>query len=351
MKKPFDLLAEFGKFGHARKISLRDPATFSAFVRHVGDEVQRALDDSTLLYGQRTEAMFEALLVSLGGFDLLKSEDSGRLFPASRYISPDFRVVLGDGAHWLIEVKNVYEQEPSQQRRRLFAETHFRKLAAYAQKTGAELKIAVFWARWSIWTLVSPDRLIGPDGGIDLDMQTAIRVNEFSRLGDRMFGTRPPLRLRVAMDPARTSSVDTDGMVRATIGDAKVFCGDEELTEPAEREIAWVFMQYGEWQEHDPEPILDGNRLLAIDFRWEPRDPTGQGFEIVGTLSRMFARYYAQHTVDGGAVVQLRAPLRPDWFAPLVNMKIRSGALPLWRIELQPNFDIPQEVAANGISG
>ena len=115
----------------------------------------------------------------------------------------------------------------------------------------------------------------------------------------------------------------------------------KQLTEPAEWGIAWVFMQYGEWQEHDPEPILDGNRLLAVDFRWEPREPTGQGFEIVGTLSRMFARYYAQHTVDGDAVVQLRAPFRPDWFAPLVDMKIRRGALPLWRFELQPNFDIP----------
>ena len=90
MKKPFDLLAEFGNFGHARKISLRDPATFSAFVRHVGYEVQRALDDPILLYGQRTEAMFEALLVSLGGFELLKPEDSGRLFPAG-VVLPGFR--------------------------------------------------------------------------------------------------------------------------------------------------------------------------------------------------------------------------------------------------------------------
>ena len=53
----------------------------------------------------------------------------------------------------------------------------------------------------------------------------------------------------------------------------------------------------------------------------------------------MFAGYYAEHTVDGGAVVQLRAPFRPDWFAPLVRMKRRGGNLPLWQFVQQPNFD------------
>ena len=124
MGKPFDLLAEFGKFGLERRMSLRDPATISAFIGHVGDRVEGALGDSPLLYGQRTEAMFEAFLVSLGEFELLKGEDSGRLFPDVRYRVPDFRVVLKDGSHWLIEVKNVYEPDPLQQRRRVFSASH-----------------------------------------------------------------------------------------------------------------------------------------------------------------------------------------------------------------------------------
>ena len=63
-------------------------------------------------------------------------------------------------------------------------------------------------------------------------------MNELSRLGDRMIGTRSPLRLRLAVDPKRTSSVDADGKVLATIGDVRVFCGDKEMMEPLEREIA-----------------------------------------------------------------------------------------------------------------
>ena len=339
MAKPFDLLAEFGKFGLEQRLSLRDAATIPAFIGDVGDKVKGALRDSPLLHGQRTEAMFEALLVSLGEFELLKGEDGGRLFPDDRYRVPDFRTVLKDGSHWLIEVKNVYEREPLEQRRHLFTGPYLERLTAYADATGAELKIAVYWARWSIWTLVSPNRLMGPDGGLDLDMMTAMRVNELSRLGDRTIGTRSPLRLRLTMDEARTNPVDADGEVTFTVGGIQIFCADQEIVEPVEQEIVWVFMQYSRWRSDEPEAILDGDRLLAIEYRWEPEELTNQGFEIVGSLSGMFAAYYAEHTVDSGEVVQIRAPLRPNWFEPLVSLQTTRRNLPLWTFAQRPNFE------------
>ena len=297
MDKPFDLISELGFFSRKRKISLRDPATISEFFLNARNKAKQAVEDDALLHGQRTEAMFEALLVSLGQFRLLKAEDSGRLFPEELYIAPDFRVVLSDGAHWLVEVKNVYCRDPLWQRRRLCSHSYLSKLASYAEATGADLKIAIFWARWSIWTLVSPDRLASPAGDLDIDLQTALLVNELSSLGDRTIGTRAPLRLRVVMDPQLTSAVDADGNVLATIDRVELFCGDERVTEPVEQEAAWVFIQYGDWQEDGhPEAILDGARLTAIDFRWDPVEKTGQGFEFVGTLSQMFARYYIYST-------------------------------------------------------
>jgi hypothetical protein len=62
-----------------------------------------------------------------------------------------------------------------------------------------------------------------------------------------------------------------------------------------------------------------------------------QGFDSVGSLSRIFARYYALHTMKEGEVVQLRASARPGWFGPLVEND-ECGALPLWRLSLQPNY-------------
>ena len=292
--------------------------------------------------------MFEALLLSLGQFELLKGEDTGRLFPDARYTAPDFRVVLEGGEHWLIEVKNVYERKPFGQRRKVFSGVALGRLAAYAKATGAELKVAVFWARWSIWTLVSPERLMGADGGLTLDMSTAIRVNELSRLGDRTVGTQTPLRVRLTMDQERTSPVKDDGTVICTIGETQMYCRDRELTEPNDQEIAWVFMRYGQWKNEGAEAVLDGDRLKAIEYRWAPIEPSGQGFDMVGSLSGMFARYYAEQTVDQGEVVQLGAPLQPDWLKRLVNRKPGDKDLPLWQFVTEPNYKELQVAVTDG---
>ncbi|HEX8443482.1 MAG TPA: hypothetical protein VF631_07530 [Allosphingosinicella sp.] len=58
----------------------------------------------------------------------------------------------------------------------------------------------------------------------------------------------------------------------------------------------------------------------------------------------MFARYFAVHTVADEALVQLRAPLRPGWFAPLIRPEHVSDALPLWRFTLKPSY--PEAVEA-----
>lgn len=340
MPKPFNLLGELGKFGADRRISLRDPTAKAAFGAHVGEAVDKALADPALLHGQRAEAMFEALLVSLGEYRLLKAEDGGRIFPADEFRVPDFRVVLKDGAHWLVEVKNVYvyEPDPMGQRRKLMTREYRKALEAFAAATGAELKLAVFWARWEFWTLVSPSRLVQDDGDLTLDMFTAMKVNEFGRLGDRSIGTRPPLRLRLTTDPERTSPIGPDGTVRMTIAGAQLFCGDSEITDETEQEIAWIFMQHGEW-EGSNEAIIEDGRLHAIEFRWEPREHQNVGFEFIGSLSRMFARYFAEHTLEDSAVVQLRAPMRPNWFAPIISTDHKSQALPLWVFVLQPNYE------------
>lgn len=339
VSKAFDLLGEFGKFGAERKISLRDPSARAAFGAHVGEAVDKALADPVLLQGQRVEAMFEALLVSLGEYHLLKAEDGGRIFPPEEFRVPDFRVVLMDGAHWLIEVKNVYEVDPFGQRRKLMTREYRKALEAFAAATSAELKLAVFWARWALWTLVSPARLVEDGGDLTLDMFTAMKVNELGRLGDRSIGTRPPLRLRLTADPEHTSPIGPDGMVHITIGDVRVFCAEKEITDRTEQEIAWIFMQHGEWEEIEPEAIVQGDRLHAIEFRWEPRERSNQGFEFIGSLSRMFARYFADHTLENNAVIQLRAPMRPNWFVPLIRADHESHTLPLWRFVLQPNYE------------
>ena len=339
MSKPFDLFAEFAKFGAEQEMDLGDPEAKAAFVEHTGEMVDRALANPALLHGQRTEAMFGALLVSLGEIEMLKPEDAGSFFSKIEMVAPDFRVVLKDGRQWLIEVKNVYIREPGQQERELMNADYRAKLEAYANATGGELKLAVFWARWGVWTLVTPERLVDESGVLTLNMLDAMKVNELSELGDRSIGTGPPRKLQLTADPNKARSLADDGSVQFTIGGVRMFSDETEITDPGEQQIAWVLMMHGQWEETEPQAILDGDTLEAIEFAWEPSQRENQDFEFVGTLSRMFARYYAEMTVRDDEVIQLQAPPKLEWFAPLVSSDYMGEQLPLWRVIQRPNYE------------
>jgi hypothetical protein len=343
-KLPIDLLAIFARFGREQKLSLRDPKSTAAFVGLVEESVTAALSHDTLLHGQRTQNMFEALIVSLGQYKLLKTEDTGIVHPEGKYTAPDFRVILKDDAQWLIEVKNVYDQDPSRQRFRVTG-PYLAQLRSYAAAMNCPLKFALYWALWGQWTLVDANDLIPADGKLTIDMFKAVRVNEFARLGDITIGTTPPLRFRRVVDKSKPRTISPSGEVALTFAGAALFCGDTEITDTLEQNIAWIFMRFGDWVCSKPQAILSGNQVDAIDLIWTPRELANEheNFEMIGSLSSMFSRHYALHTLGEEGVVQTEADQIPDWFAPLIADDHKSIALPLWRFVLQPNRSLPKE--------
>jgi hypothetical protein len=246
-------------------------------------------------------------------------------------------VVLRDGSNWLVEVKNAYETSPSI-RRRLMGRAYRDELEAYAKATGGELKLAIYWAKWAIWTLVTPAKLVDANGELSLHMVEALKANEMHALGDLSVATKPPLELHLIMDQARSSLIQPDGRAELTISDAQMFCAGEQLTSSAEQELAWAFMQYGDWAEREAAPDVEANRVIRVVHRWDPEVDHHQGFEVIGSLSRMFSRYYSEQTVQSGQVVSLDAAPRPGWFDALKDWESRGYALPLWRFRLQPNY-------------
>ena len=190
--------------------------------------------------------------------------------------------------------------------------------------------MAVYWARWGLWTLVSPEAFVDRNGDTTLEMKNGIIANELGNLGDRVVGTRPPLRLRLTANPAKTSRIGADGKVHFTIAGVEYYCDKDEIVDPVERQIAWILMQYGEWEEDDPKPLLEGDQFKGIEFQWAPKQRCNEGFEIVGHLSRIFARYYAEKTLKDQDVVQLLAGPRPEWFEPFVSPDYKKKELPLW---------------------
>ena len=336
--KAFDLLALVATFAQQHDLGLNDPALVERFLADAAPRLNTALADPTLIHGARTERMFEAMVLSLGRFRLFKTEDIGRVHSATSYRAADFRVVLDDGEQWLIEVKNVRCEDPEKQRTTMSA-TYFISLQAYADAVGVPLRLAIYWSRWNIWTVIAPKPFLRPDGGLRVTMMEAIMTNEFGRLGDVSICTKPPLRLVLSAATDKPRTLSAEGLAEFIIESAKVYTGDVELTDPRDRRLAEILFLYGEWSADGPFAVMGDDGFAGVEFVANPEEPSDQGFDGIGWASRIFTRYFATQTVDGDQVIQLNGAAVPEWFAPLAAWDFKSSELPLWLLHQQPSTE------------
>ena len=335
-EKAFDLLALAAAFAQRQGLDLNDPALVERFLVDAADRLRAALADPTLLHGARTERMFEATVLSLGRFRLFKTEDVGRVHAATTFRAADYRIVLDDGDQWLVEVKNVRCEDPQKQRTTMSA-AYLASLQAYADAVGAPLRLALYWSRWNLWTVIAPDRFRRPDGGLRVTMMEAVMANEFGRLGDVSIWTKPPLRLVLDAVTDKPRKLSAEGLAEFIIGSARVYSGDIELTDPRDRRLAEILFLYGEWPAEGPLAIMGDDGIAGVEFVAAPEEPSDQGFDGIGWASRIFTRYFATRTVDGDQVIQLNGAAVPEWFAPLATWDFKRSQLPLWLFHQQPS--------------
>lgn len=326
--KDFDLLAVAATFAKRKGVALNDPAFIEEFLADAGPRLKDALDDNPLLHGQRAERLFEATVVSLGQYRLLKAEDNGRVHATETLRAPDFRIVLDDGDQWLVEVKNVRREDPMAQRTRLSA-TYLASLRAYADMVGAPLRIAIYWSLWSIWTLVDPARFMDAEGAANIDMMDAVKVNEFGRLGDVSILTMHPLRLILEAPVPTLTGDDDQSLVDLLFATARVLSQEVELTDPKDRHMAILLMLYGEWTMDGGAPTRRGDGTAYIELLAEPEESSEGGQDGIGWASRIFSRFFAARTVEQGQIVQLNGEAVPEWFAPLKRWEFGPSQLPL----------------------
>ena len=190
--------------------------------------------------------------------------------------------------------------------------------------------------------MVSPEQFVDKDGNVKLDMLKAMTLNEMAMLGDRSIGTRPPLRLLITPDSGKPNYLADDDKVSFTIGKASLYCRADELIESHEKEIAWILVQYGEWEEQEPIPTIAGGKLETIEFFWKPTEQINEGFEMIGSLSKIFSRAYTLATINEGEIIQIEAKFRPGWFSLMASDQYNSQSLPLWRFAQQANSVPPK---------
>lgn len=211
----------------------------------------------------------------------------------------------------------------------------------YGELFGREVKIAVYWSRWGVWTMISLGRIpVNSDGKSYLSMLKAVKINEMADLGDRKIGTKTPLTFRLVADTSKPRGVGRDGEVKFTIGQVEIHSSGKRIDDAEECDLAFYLMLYGEWIASEPVAKIEDGRLIFVQVDTLPKEPTpDQGFEIIGDLSGMISRRYNDLTTSDGEIDRLSPSVEPGSLGALLKDDYKGKFLPLWRFHQQPNHE------------
>jgi len=108
-------------------------------------------------------------------------------------------------------------------------------------------------------------------------------------------------------------------------------------------------MFYGSW-EYEAIPKIIANQIEAVEHRWIPDEDHKQGFEMIGSLSGMFSKFYRFATQDEGELAKLRLEITPGFLGNLIPKDYSRDVLPLWRFKLHPSESIEGEAAIDDLA-
>ena len=144
------------------------------------------------------------------------------------------------------------------------------------------------------------------------------------------WGRRPPLVCRLLENPDKPPKIDKNGRVEFTIHQVEIECAGQLVTERNEKNLAFQLMLFGEWPASERLLVRD-DRVLGVEYVAEPsvRTPR-QGFELIGTLSRMASRRYDELTAPSGYIERLAPVVEPRTLTPAIPAGYAGQQLPLW---------------------
>jgi hypothetical protein len=201
----------------------------------------------------------------------------------------------------------------------------------------------------SIWTIVSIDRFRVREGGLRIEFSEAMKANEFARLGDVMILTTPPLQLSVLADKSKPRGLAANDTANFTIGDVKIYGAGREISDPIEKQLAYILMFYGEWNIDGPFSIMDESGIAGARFVAHPEEASEDGMDSIAWASRSFGRYYNSQTLDGDLIKQLDGEPADNWFAPLSKWDFQNAKLSLWVFRLQPSSEATSDEASGKV--
>jgi hypothetical protein len=346
--EPFRLLAGLAQ---ERRVSIHDGKLGTELLREAEHSIRAALSDDAFLYGHLTESLFEAMVVALGSVRVIKQEDAGTAYADDPDIKiPDFRLVLSDGSRLLAEVKNFYQQEGVEEF--VLNEAYLKGLQKYADLDASILVLGIFWVRWNLWTLVPASRIPNKAGVRKISLGEALKMNCSATIGDVTIGTCPPLRIVLRTDPTSPAVVSLDQVsheYKITIRGVEIYAGDSLITDETDRKIFDFLRNFGTWEEEDSMPLMRGELLEGIEFRWKPREEKdledSERFRMIGSLTSMFSTWFRRKALGAdGRPSQTRIEVEPGFLGNLIPEGYHGTQLPLWIFVQSPNFDEGQRL-------
>lgn len=328
MSKDNELLLDYARFAHRNNLVINEQGTSERFLDEITSRLNTAITDKNLVYGLRTEHMFEAMIRSLAQFRVFKHEDNGVVYGTGKLRVPDFRIVLKDGRQWLIEVKNVNCAKVDKQVTTMTA-NYVASLQRYADAVGVPLMFAHYWSKMNMWTVVEANQFLTQNGGIKIDFCEAMRFSYMVELGDTMISLPGPLVIRAYgqrnQDPMKGNHSPS------------IWRDDTQLTDPRDIQHALILMLFGTWNLTGPIVKQLNEGIREIEFSVAAQEESDNGFDCIGFASALFCNFYRHSTSENGAVTNLIAKPMPEWFEPLQDWDFSTSQLELRLFKIMPS--------------
>ena len=338
----FEALEVFTAFSREHDYKLKSPEDTKTFLEQFGESLKASQENQILLHGKRMEACFGQIAAGLHGCRLIKTEDTGDVISDDADILlPDYRLVLKDGRQIFVEVKNSSLPNPTSTY--LLRKDYVAKLQRYSELNGVPLYFAIYYRCLRMWTLLPVSSFIELKQKYETTPIHSLANNEMAMLGDVTVGTKPPLVFELVVDRTKDASVDEDNRANFICSDVKMYCGEKEIEDHEEKNIAFYLMRFGRWECGEPEGIMDENgKLHCVRFTFNPdslEDVERNGFAMFGSLSSMITEAFNEHTVYEQEVTAITPKADPDVFSVEIPKDYKGKALGLWCFIMQANPD------------
>ena len=332
-----DLYRRLDQYG--QKGAVTDPGRVNKVVDEIRKSLLKDLASKSTVRGWRAQSLFASLVAALDECDLMTLVDTGDIYFEGPSVKPaDYFLHLRSGERILVDVKSVdLRTEDPLGMPVKFGAAEVDRMRRFGELFGADVYVALYFPSLPMWTLVHLDDLrTGPGGGRRILVRDSMMQNKIALLGDVHLGVESPLELVLCPDPSLANHVDSNGKASFTIGAVELRAGGKLLSSKAAQQLAYFLMHFGGWEANERVSV-EKHQLVELRYVAEPVEDTGEGFEIVGSLSSMYSRLFESSTTGPGGPTSLDISVRPGMLISLVPHDYASTEFPLWRFQLQPN--------------